>query len=659
MSRSQDESRSGPSPTSGDRYRVQLADAEYFRQSVKCQYACPVGTDAGGYVRAIAQGDFELAYLIARGPNPLASICGRVCGAPCEAACRRRDIDQSVSIRALKRFATEQFGSESKRYDPTTLLSKVIAGAGLRSRRGSEDLTALPVGPTSQSVADRLESLSQNELQTPTGEKVAIIGSGPAGLAAAHDLAVMGFRPTIFEMEPIPAGMLAVGIPEYRLPRYVIRAEIEVIRALGVEFRCNTQVGKDITLPRIREEYKATVIAVGAKRSRSLPIPGHDGIGVYGGVDLLRDICLDRPPVLGHRVVVIGGGNVAFDVSRTVVRQAGFDISRTALRAPTVGEVHLCSLESLEEMPADDLEIIEGHEEGVKVWNSLGPKEVHLDDQGRVKAISFKRVLSVFDEKGRFAPTFDENDVTTIEADTVLWAIGQSTDISFVDPERDGIRLTQRGMIAVDSTSLATSAPDVFIAGDAAYGPGLMIEAVASGKRVARSVCAHLRGTEFVAQTRSRHTCLPRFEREKDYEKLIRLSVPATPVEERRLAQEVEVERGYAQPHANQEAARCLDCGVNTIFDSAKCVLCGGCVDVCPEICLRIVNLSRLEAEGETREVLDALCGDTPPEEASAIIKDEARCIRCAQCADRCPVGAITMERFSFEGSYQPSVVSP
>ncbi len=628
------------------KYKVQLADAEYFRQSVKCQYACPVGTDAGGYVRAIAEGDFELAYLIARGPNPLASICGRVCGAPCEAACRRREIDQSVSIRALKRFATEQYGSESKRFDPMTLLGKLIEGAGLRLRRGSEDLTAL------------LKALGRSKLQPPTGAKVAIIGSGPAGLTAAHDLAVMGFRPTVYEMEPIPAGMLAVGIPEYRLPRYVIRAEIEVIRALGVEFRCNTQVGKDITFPEIQRQHEATIIAVGAKRSRSIPIPGHDGIGVYGGVDLLRDISLDRPPTLGRRVVVIGGGNVAFDVSRTVVRQAGFDISRTAIRAPTVGEVHLCCLESLEEMPADDIEIIEGHEEGVKVWTSMGPKEIHLDDNRRVRAISFKRVLSVFDEKGRFAPKFDESDITTIQADTVLWAIGQATDISFVDPKRDEIRLTERGMIAIDSSTLVTSAPDVFVAGDAAHGPRLMIEAVASGKLAARSVYSYLRGTEFGEHTQGRHTCLAQFEREKDYEKLVRLRVPATPVEERRLAQEVEVERGYTEPQAYREAARCLDCGVNTIFDSAKCVLCGGCVDVCPESCLRIVNLGRLEAEGETRAVLDALCGDTPSEEASAIIKDEARCIRCAQCADRCPVGAITMERFSFEGSLQLSPAS-
>lgn len=621
-------------------FKVELADTEYFRKSVKCQFACPVGTDAGGYVRAVAAGDFELAYLIARGPNPLASICGRVCGAPCEAACRRAEIDQSVSIRALKRFAAKEYGMESKKFDPMLLLKKVAVSAGLRDRRGQEDLTAL------------LQALKRTELTPPTGDKIAIIGSGPAGLAAAHDLAVMGFRPTIFEMEPEPAGMLAYGIPEYRLPRDLIRAEIEVIRALGVEILCNVRVGKDITFSEIRSQHKATVIAVGAKRSRSLPIPGGDAHGVTGGVELLHDISMGQSPELGERVVVIGGGNVAFDVSRSVVRQVGFDVSRTALRASTVQEVHLCCLESLEDMPADDIEIIEGHEEGVKLWPGMAPKEVLKDNEGRVRAISFKRVLSVFDENGRFAPTFDEDDVTTIETDTVLWAIGQATDISFVEADRDGIELTDRGLVKVDPDSLATSAPDVFVTGDAAYGPGLMIKAIASGKQAARSIHRLLRGSRFVATPSAQHTIIPRYQREKDYEKLVRLHPNTASVDDRKISQEVEVEQCYTKAQAFHEAARCLDCGTNTIFDSAKCVLCGGCVDVCPEDCLRIVSTSRLDGSSRMNKVLDAILGDLPRSEASAIIKDEERCIRCAQCADRCPVGAITMERFSFADGF-------
>lgn len=390
------------------RYKVDLADISYLRQSIKCQNACPVGTDACGYVRAIAHGDFEKAYLIARGPHPLASICGRVCGAPCEAACRRRNIDQAVSIRALKRFAAEDFVVKSGGFDPSELLRNVLDSGPSRHRLSGEDLAALA------------KALGKNELYPPTGPEVAIIGSGPAGLAAGHDLALLGFRPTIFELEPVPAGMLALGIPEYRLPRDLIEAEIEVIRQLGVQIICNVEVGKDIGFDEIRKAHAATVIAVGAKRSRHLPIAGHDGIGVMGGVDLLRAVALNQPPPLSNRVVVIGGGNVAFDVSRTVIRQAGMDVSRTALRAAGVHEVHLCCLESLEEMPADDVEIVEGSEEGVKLHPGLGPNEIHLDNQGRVQAVSFKRVLSVFDKEGRFAPKFDENDVTTIEAETVL-----------------------------------------------------------------------------------------------------------------------------------------------------------------------------------------------------------------------------------------------
>jgi len=619
------------------RYGVELADAEYFRRSVKCQYACPVGTDAGGYVRAIAQGDHELAYLIARGPNPLASLCGRVCGAPCEAACRRRDLDQAVSIRALKRFAAERYGVESKRLDPPGLLRRVLESSARRGRRGAEDLAAVAA------------ALGRAELGAPQGAKVAIVGSGPGGLAAAHDLALLGYRPTIYEMEPVPAGMLAVGIPEYRLPRDLIRAEIDVIRALGVEIVCGVEVGRDVGFDQLRREHAATVIAVGAKRSRAIPIPGHDGIGVYGGIDFLRAVALNEPLPLSDRVVVIGGGNVAFDVSRTVVRQAGFDVSRTALRSAGVGEVHLCCLESLEEMPADDIEIIEGNEEGVRLAPRLGPKEIHLDGARRVRAVSFKRVLSVFDEAGRFSPQFDEDDVTTIEAGTVLWAIGQQTNLSFIDSGRDGIELTERGMLKIDRRTQQTSAPDVFVVGDAAHGVGLMIDAVASGKRVARSIHAWLGGGELQSATQGRHTVIPRYVREKDYEKLVRERVPAADVAARTRAQDIEVEQGYSPPQALQEAARCLDCGVNTIFDSARCVLCGGCVDVCPEDCLRIVSLDRLDAPEDVREVLDALRGEAPPEEVSAIIKDEGRCIRCAQCADRCPAGAITMERFSFE----------
>ncbi len=631
-----------------ERIQVEVPDDDYWRRQIKCQYACPVGTDARGYVRAVAQGDFQSAYLIARGPNPLASMCGRVCGAPCEAACRRGEIDDAVSIRALKRFVTERFGPESftkETLKPIELLRRVLGNGHKRECGGVEELRALRA------------DLAGLEKPAPSSEKVAIIGSGPAGLAAAHDLALLGFRPTVFEMESIPAGMLAVGIPEYRLPRDLIEAEVEVIRALGVEFVCNTQVGKDITIEELRREHKATIIAVGAKRSRMIPVPGAQGRGVVGGVEFLRDVAVrdntDESTLnqLGRRIVVIGGGNVAYDVSRSMIRQIGYDVSRSALRQSQVAEVHLCCLESVEEMPADDVEIIEGQEEGVLLHASLGPKEIIRTSDGAVSGVSFKRCLSVFGADGKFAPRFDETDITTIEADTVVFAVGQQPDISFLDPKGD-IKLTERGMIDCNADTLRTTAPDVFVAGDIAYGPRLLIDAVASGKKCARTVHAFLTGKPLAPRYDFVQLDLPDYARERDYEKLPRTAVPTAPAEVRKQSQAAVVECGYDEASAVTEACRCLDCGVNTIFDSKKCILCGGCADVCPELCLRLVSCDRLIGDGEMSDLVSARYGGADLSEMSAIVKDETRCIRCALCAERCPVGAITMERFGFTGTW-------
>ncbi len=631
-----------------DPIKVEIPSDDYWRKQIKCQYACPVGTDARGYVRAIANGDFSAAYLISRGPNPLASICGRVCGAPCEAACRRGAIDQAVSIRALKRFVTERFGPESftkETLKPIAMLKEVLGFSGKRECRSVEELASL--------------SMFLGDFDGPAtgGEAIAIIGSGPAGLSAAHDLALMGFKPIVYEMEPIPAGMLALGIPEYRLPRDLIRAEIEVIKALGVEFVCNTQVGKDVTLQQLRADHRATIIAVGAKQSRSIPIPGGEGRGVLGGIEFLRDVALrDRSKdstlaKLGQRVVVIGGGNVAYDVSRSMVRQCQYDISRSALRQQEVAEVHLCCLESVDEMPADDIEMLEGQEEGVQLHPSLGPVEILLDESGSVKGMKFKRCLSVFDDQGRFAPKFDDSDVTTFEADTVVWAIGQRPDLSFLQSD-SGIKKNERGMIEYDSESLQTSASDVFLAGDIAYGPRLLIDAVASGKKCARSVFEQIRGRTLKPRHKFVQLNLPEYKRELDYEKLPRNPLPTAPIAQRTSGQSTVVELGYDESAAVTEACRCLDCGVNTIFDSEKCILCGGCADICPELCLSLVSCDRLTGDPELAELMQAQYGALQLSEMSAIVKDEEKCIRCSLCAERCPVGAITMERFGFSSEW-------
>ena len=619
-------------------FGITIPDFEYWKEQIKCQYACPVHTDARGYVRAIAAGDDRAAYLIARGPNPLASICGRVCGAPCEVACRRSDLDAPIAIRALKRFVCSQFGPEGTSGPEGLIEFLKESAAETDGRLCSDRHELLPM----------LQSLTDQSILRVTDKSVGIIGSGPAGLAAAHDLALLGFAVTIYEMEPVLAGMLATGVPEYRLPRDLIRAEVQVILSLGVQARTSCQVGKDISLPELRRMHDAVVIAVGAKRSRQLAIPGADADGVLGGVEFLRDVSLGNPPQLGSRIVVIGGGNVAYDVGRTVLRQISLDTARVALRSSGVSEVHLCSLESLEEMPAEDIEIIEGAEEGIIRHNSLGPRAILTDRAGKTKAIEFQKCLRVFDENRRFSPLFDANQVTTIECDNVLLAIGQSYDLGFIDPIRDGVTMTKNGLIACDPVSGATNAPDLFVAGDLAYGPKLLIHAVASGKQVALSVYRQLTGRTISHDQVELHFPIADYAREKNYEKRGRLRLPTAPPSERLAGMTRQVELEMNTVAARCEAGRCFDCGVNTIFDGERCILCGGCADVCPELCLRLVSVDRLIADETTSSVLDTQLHGHPREDATVILKDETICIRCGLCAERCPTGAITMERFQF-----------
>jgi NADPH-dependent glutamate synthase beta subunit-like oxidoreductase len=510
------------------------------------------------------------------------------------------------------------------------------------------------VAADAEEMASLLRAATQGILAAAEGQRVAIIGSGPAGLSAAHDLALLGFKPVVFEMEPLAAGMLAVGVPEYRLPRDLIRREVAIIEAIGVEIRCKTKVGRDLSFQSLRDQFAAVVIAVGAKRPRPLGLPGEPGPGVYGGVDFLRAVALGENLPLGADVVVIGGGNVAYDVARTVVRQAAYDAARMAARLTGTRRVRLVSLETLEEMPADTAEIREGEEEGIDRLSGWGPVAIRRDLQGTVIGLEIKRCVRVYDEQRRFAPLFDENNRQVLDCDSILIAAGQAPDLSFLEAGGADVEQFRPGWPKVDPTTLMSTAEGVFVAGDLAHGTRLLIDAVASGKKAARSVYQFVTGRTLQPETLMSFVRLDRYRRELGYERIHRVELPIASPAERLADPALQVEKCLTEEEAIREASRCLDCGVTPVFDGNRCILCGGCADVCPTLCLKIIPLSALNPAAEVAELLEAQLGaDADLENNSAILKDEDRCIRCALCVQRCPADAIAMERVSFQTDWR------
>ena len=622
---------------------VRLPDVRHWQAQVKCQAACPVLTDAGRYVQLIAEERDEDGYLVARAPNPFASVCGRVCAAPCEDACRRGAIDAPISIRALKRFLTEQYGVESTSPDTQDRLN---AGADYEGNRYAGHL---PVHPL---------TFHRTTPGARTARKVAVIGAGPAGLSAAHDLALLGYGVTVFEGAEEPGGMMRFGIPEYRLPRSLIRAEVDRILALGVELRTRTPLTPEFGLADLRGlGFEAVFVAIGVARGRDLQIPGAQLDGVVKAIDYLLNVNRGYRMDLGRRVVVIGGGFVAFDAARTALREAGdseshglqeaLDSARAAVRGGA-RDVTIVSLEDFTEMPV--LRTTQGHEEfeeakreGIRFVTRRGP--MRLLGNGRLGSIELRAVRSVFDANGRFAPEYDDGDVMTVEADSCILAIGQRADLSFLK-DADGVSLTPGGTIKVDRDTLGSSAPGVYAGGDVAFGPRNLIEAVANGKRAARSIHSFLASDRPRVETAIDIHEIPTREYRMlaGFELLDREAAPT--VDLGRRTGIAEVETGYDAAAAREQAARCLICHVQTIYDPEKCVICNRCVDVCPEYCLALVPFEALDLDDETRVELTAraAAGGLP---LAAMIKDDDRCIRCGLCAIRCPTEAMTMEKFS------------
>ncbi|MFQ5900264.1 MAG: FAD-dependent oxidoreductase, partial [Thermodesulfobacteriota bacterium] len=461
-----------------------------------------------------------------------------------------------------------------------------------------------------------------------------VIGSGPAGMAAAHDLACLGYQVTVFEALPVIGGMFHIGIPSYRLPRDIIKMDVEAIRKLGVEIQTHTRVGKDIIIPKLKEYgFEAVVVAVGAQISRGLPIDGVELEGVLNGISFLKDIYIGEDNAkLGDKILVIGGGNVAIDVARTAVRMGP-------------KEVHMVCLESREEMPADELEIEEAKEEGVILHPGLGPRKI-VGSNGKAEGLECIKVASVFDSEGRFNPTFVEGTEAIIEADTIIITIGQASDTSWAD-KVDDLQFSRWGTIVVDKDTFATNIPGIFAAGDVATGPGIAIGAVDSGKRAAQSVDEYLSGKKTTTSHKAKMTVIKSHKMIDGYEKIGIRDVPVISPE-KRVKDFEGIEIGYSEEMAIEQGKRCLRCNINTIFDSDKCILCGGCVDVCPEYCYKMVKVEDIAGNESLGKLVEARYGASL-EEGVAMIKDEDRCIRCGLCARRCPVKAITMELFEYE----------
>lgn len=592
-------------------YDVTIPDLEYFIRQIDCRHGCPVNTDGRGYMLAIHNGDLLEGYKIARGPNPFASICGWICGAPCESACRRDRVDKTLTIRAQKRYLDEWFGVDEEAHKKSLEYSYA---------RGSTN-------------------------PKPNGLKVACVGAGVASLTCAHDLLRLGYAVDVFEMMPQPGGMLHYGVPTYRLKNEVVRAECGAIEALGAHFYYNTKVGRDITLTELQEKYDAIFIGNGLWKSRELPIEGADYPDVIRGVEYLKVLGSGRKWKIGDHVVVVGGGNVAFDVARSSVRN-------------NAKSVTMVCLESRDEQTADEFEIEDGEEEGIEIVNRVAPIRVERDETGKICGLRVQKISSLFDHNRGFKPKLVPNAQFVIPCDTVALAIGQAMDMSLFDgwKAKDEFEM-ERGIIKTEPGTGRTSIKGVYAGGDAAYGPALFITAIRHGQDAARAIDHDLLGTTPYKEFVGEFTSIPPA-RKKDYLHT-QWALPSLQPEETRRHNMNIVENTYSEEEVHEQANRCLQCHISPVFDGELCIKCNGCVDVCPTSCLKLIPLSQLNMEmdqNKMRLAVDNYYGiDSESMEegdlnmvGSAMLKDEDLCIRCGLCAEKCPTRAVTMDVMNY-----------
>jgi len=500
----------------------------YKTGTAPCKTACPAHIAVQGYLKLAAQGKYKEALQLIKRDNPFPAVCGRICNRRCEDACTRGTIDQAVAIDEVKRFIAQQDLNAETRFVPEKVIPKV-----------------------------------DGEFE----EKIAIIGGGPAGLSCAYYLAEKGYRPTVFEKEKQPGGMLMHGIPEFRLEKDVIEAEIDVLRALGVEFHCGVEVGKDVTIPELREQgYKGFYVAIGLQSGGRLGVPGEDAEGVKAGIELMREVNLEGKKELSGRVVVIGGGNI------------GADVARTALRCGAE-KVSLYCLEDYDSMPMGVEDRTECEEDGIEIHAGWGQTEI-LAENGRCSGIRFRKCLSVRNAEGRFAPTFDDNTTEEVPCDMVLYCIGQKVDWKGL-LTGTAVELNPNGTAKADPVTYQTAEPDIFVGGDVYTGQKFAIDAIAAGKQGAVSLHRWVQDATLTIGRDKREF----IELDKNNLLLEEASYDNTPRQRigynetlRKTFKDGRV--AFTEEQVKAETARCLGCGASVV-DPNKCIGCGICTTRC------------------------------------------------------------------------------
>ena len=522
-----DEVKWGPEKWSID-YRDKNRINCYDTGTAPCKTACPAHIAVQGYLKLAAQGKYREALQLIKRENPFPAVCGRICNRRCEDACTRGTVDQAVAIDEVKRFIAQQDLDAETRFVPEKVIPKVDG---------------------------------------EFSEKIAIIGGGPAGMSCAYYLAEKGYRPTVFEKEARPGGMLMNAIPSFRLEKDVVEAEIDVLRQLGVEFRCGVEVGKDVTIAQLRQEgYKGFYVAVGLQSGGRLPVPGGDAENVISGVDFMRDVNLRGKKSLSGRVVVIGGGNIAADVARTAVRCGAENVS-------------LYCLEGYDEMPMGEEDRSECERDGVAVYAGWGPREVSVEG-GKAVGVSFVKCLKVKDENGRFAPVYDENTVQVAPCTTVLFCIGQKAEWREL-LSGTAVEFDPNGTAKADPVTYQTAEADIFVGGDAFTGQKFAIDAIAAGKQGAVSLHRFVQGATLTIGRDRRQF----IELDKKSALIAVDSYDNTPRQRvgynEALRNTFRDERvAFTAQQVRAETARCLGCGAS-IVDPNKCIGCGVCTTKC------------------------------------------------------------------------------